>query len=322
MAGFVNDFTKRIPQSAILLQERPRRVASTCRHSGASFLKRTLMQMPSFPEIPPRGHRARVHVSVTSWCGHDRMQDSWCSTFSWYTQSARDSSVSHSVVSISLRLHDCSLPGSSVHGIFQARILEWVAIPFSRGSFWFRDQTQISCVAGRFFTCLSYRKTMCWIVKEKLFVPRSTFLLEKGVFSHSAHSLWILVWTEKWEGVYICILYAFFAFYMLFIKGTATAYVFMMAGLAFVESQSTCQGALVRRTPWLCQLKKVPQGLSHWAPQLLTFNTAWKEFRAGTGMRHSVLWEHRQNGPPDRQIFLGGSFMSPGSCLVPDGEKY
>ena len=42
--------------------------------------------------------------------------------------------------------------GSSVHGILQARILVWVAIPFSTGSFWPRDQTHVSCVAGRFFT--------------------------------------------------------------------------------------------------------------------------------------------------------------------------
>ena len=41
---------------------------------------------------------------------------------------------------------DCSLPGSSVHGILQARILEWVAIPFSRGSFWPRNQTHLSCI--------------------------------------------------------------------------------------------------------------------------------------------------------------------------------
>ena len=44
---------------------------------------------------------------------------------------------------------DCSLPGSSVHGILQARILEWVAISFSRGSSPPRDQTFISCLAGR-----------------------------------------------------------------------------------------------------------------------------------------------------------------------------
>ena len=47
---------------------------------------------------------------------------------------------------------DCSLPGSSVHGISQARILVWVAVPFSRGSSWPKNQTWISCTAGRFFT--------------------------------------------------------------------------------------------------------------------------------------------------------------------------
>ena len=44
-------------------------------------------------------------------------------------------------------LMDCSMPGSSVHGILQARILEWVAISFSRGSSWPRDQTSISFVS-------------------------------------------------------------------------------------------------------------------------------------------------------------------------------
>ena len=47
---------------------------------------------------------------------------------------------------------DCSPPGSSVHGFSQARILKWVAIPFSRGSPRLRNQTCISCFAGGFFT--------------------------------------------------------------------------------------------------------------------------------------------------------------------------
>ena len=48
---------------------------------------------------------------------------------------------------------DCSPPGSSsVHGILQARILGWVAMPSSRGSSQHRDQTQVSHIAGRFFT--------------------------------------------------------------------------------------------------------------------------------------------------------------------------
>ena len=49
-------------------------------------------------------------------------------------------------------LMDCSLPGSSVHGIFQARILEWVAISFSRRSSQPRDWTRVSRIVGRRFT--------------------------------------------------------------------------------------------------------------------------------------------------------------------------
>ena len=47
---------------------------------------------------------------------------------------------------------DCSPPGSYVQEILQARILEWVAMPCSRGSSLPRDWTQVSCIAGRFFT--------------------------------------------------------------------------------------------------------------------------------------------------------------------------
>ena len=51
-----------------------------------------------------------------------------------------------------------SLPGSSVLGILQAGMLEWVAIPFSRGSSWSRDWTQVSHITGRFF--------MVWATRE------------------------------------------------------------------------------------------------------------------------------------------------------------
>ena len=46
----------------------------------------------------------------------------------------------------------------TVHGILQIRILEWVAFPFSRGSSQPRDQTQVSCIAGRFFTSLATKE--------------------------------------------------------------------------------------------------------------------------------------------------------------------
>ena len=52
----------------------------------------------------------------------------------------------------------CSPPGSSVHWTLQARILEWVAIPFSRESSWPRDWTWVSCISGRFFTIWDTRE--------------------------------------------------------------------------------------------------------------------------------------------------------------------
>ena len=55
---------------------------------------------------------------------------------------------------------DCSPPGSSVHGIFQTRVPEWVAIPFSRGSSWPRDSTQVSHVAGRCFNIWATREVI------------------------------------------------------------------------------------------------------------------------------------------------------------------
>ena len=58
----------------------------------------------------------------------------------------------------SQQCQDCSPPGSSVHEILQARILERVAIPFFRGSFRPRGWTQVSCVAGGFFTIWATRK--------------------------------------------------------------------------------------------------------------------------------------------------------------------
>ena len=76
-----------------------------------------------------------------------------------------------SVVSISLQPYGlCSPPGSSVQGILQAKILEWVAMPYSRGSSQPKDQTQVSCTAGRFFTTeppgKPYVHTTCPLLQE------------------------------------------------------------------------------------------------------------------------------------------------------------
>ena len=68
--------------------------------------------------------------------------------------------LSHQVVSDSCDPISCSPPGSSVHGISQTRILEWVAISFSRGSFWPRDWTRVSWTAGGFYTDLATREAL------------------------------------------------------------------------------------------------------------------------------------------------------------------
>ena len=78
---------------------------------------------------------------------------------------------------------DCSPPGSSVHGILQARILERVVSSFSRGSSWSRDWTWVSCIAGRFFTVSNTREAqICekqalklWLIffLPKVHIPQS-----------------------------------------------------------------------------------------------------------------------------------------------------
>ena len=57
---------------------------------------------------------------------------------------------------------NCSPPDSSVPGILQARMLEWVAIPFSRGSSWLRDWTWVSCIVGGFVTIWATREALLY----------------------------------------------------------------------------------------------------------------------------------------------------------------
>ena len=59
---------------------------------------------------------------------------------------------------------DCSLPGSSVHGIFQAIVLEWIAISFASGSSQPRDRTRVSRIVDRRFTIRATREVTCGIL--------------------------------------------------------------------------------------------------------------------------------------------------------------
>ena len=71
----------------------------------------------------------------------------WCQ---WYALKESESEVAQSCPTLCDPV-GCSLPGSSLHGILQARILEWVAISYSRGSSRPRDRIQVSRIAGRRF---------------------------------------------------------------------------------------------------------------------------------------------------------------------------
>ena len=69
---------------------------------------------------------------------------------------------------------DYNPPGSSIHGILQEGTLEWAAMPSSRGSSQSRDPTQVSCIAGRFFTVWAPKEALAK-VNFKLF-PKQDFL--------------------------------------------------------------------------------------------------------------------------------------------------
>ena len=73
---------------------------------------------------------------------------------------------------------DCSLPGSSVHRILQAWILEWIAISFSRGSSQRRNWTWVSCIAGRFSSDWAMREAT-WVYLYYLATPSPEFFLSE-----------------------------------------------------------------------------------------------------------------------------------------------
>ena len=94
---------------------------------------------------------------------------------------------------------DYSLPGSSVHGILQARILKWVAIPFSKGSTWLGDLTWVSSIAGKFFTMWATILLLkMWYVgwSESAF-PES--LLEMQIYSFSLQKCWNRILERYWK---------------------------------------------------------------------------------------------------------------------------
>ena len=109
------------------------------------------LQADTLPSEPP-GKPQRKHILQSKPTTHHESESDSCSGVSDFFDPM-----------------DYSPPGSSVHGILQTRILEWGAIFFSRGSFWPRDQTQVSWFSGRFFTNWATRETLWHTTKSIMF---------------------------------------------------------------------------------------------------------------------------------------------------------
>ena len=99
---------------------------------------------------------------------------------------------------------DYSPLDSSVHWILQARILEWIAIPFSRGSSWLRDQIQVSWIAGRFFTVWATKKALhhihgCWESTPFSGGAGPLWSVKTSSELFTARECWLHVLQEWWE---------------------------------------------------------------------------------------------------------------------------
>ena len=115
----------------------------------------------------------------------------------WFSYSFKSNCESCSDMSNSLQPH-----GLIVHGILQARILEWVAVPFSRGSSQPRDRTQVSHTAGRFFTS--------WAAREAFYIPTSNVyeLQFLCILTYTSYYLTLtiaILVSEKWYLIVVLI---------------------------------------------------------------------------------------------------------------------
>ena len=83
---------------------------------------------------------------------------------------------------------NCSMPGCSVHGISQTRILEQVAISSSRGSSEPRDRTRVSCIAGEFFTAVPPRKPNLTVIDPQKFISTTGNKIQHNLKNTCTHN--------------------------------------------------------------------------------------------------------------------------------------
>ena len=102
-------------------------------------------------------HRQQLTRLLRSWDSPGKNTGVGCHLLLQCMKVKRESEVTQSYLTLSDPM-DCSPPGSSVHGIFQARVLEWVAISFSTGSSQIMDRTPVSCIGRWILYCWANRE--------------------------------------------------------------------------------------------------------------------------------------------------------------------
>ena len=164
---------------------------------------------------------------------------------------------------------DCSLPGSSVQGILQARILEWVAISSSRGSSWPRDWTWVSCIADGFFTI--------WTTRE---APLLTMLASWAEEMWKCNSALKII--EKWLNISIMVNFACLSFFV-------TVWV-PWSRFYFVRAASTHLVCCIRVWTDHALLHFTKYGAASlvrlWAAMISDISEAWETWCGYNGMDH------------------------------------
>ena len=151
--------------------------------------------MPGFPVL----HQLPEFAQTPVHCVSDAVQPSHLLSppsspafnLSWYWGLFQWVGSSHQVTKVYVKVKVaqscptlCNHMDYTVHGILQARILEWVAIPFSRGSSPLRNQTRVSCIAGRFFTSWAIREVLLIFFSTVFFLSIVTCLIWKMLNSN------------------------------------------------------------------------------------------------------------------------------------------
>ena len=144
----------------------------------ASFLYRTYIVIRKIFQTPNTVHSVQI---PSTFC---------LEVYQLLTNTYKESEVAQSCPTLFDPM-DCSLPGSSVHGIFQARVLEWIAISFSRGSSQPRVWTRVSHIVDRCFTIWAYWWSPNPPVTINYRLDFLLFPLLKLIPSGSGPSLWL-----------------------------------------------------------------------------------------------------------------------------------